>query len=110
MNMITAKEAREIAMEMAQDQDWYTPIHSNRNGLKCHYYQVNDHVCFEYWKKHEWEFTIEIPIDDVRSKAYYAVIFAMTAYMNTIDVTMTKLPALSAKCRAQLTSIDKAVA
>ena len=60
--MITAKEAREMAMDMAQDLDWYAPIHASRNGLKCHYYQVNDHVCFEYWKKHEWEFTIDDPL------------------------------------------------
>ena len=108
--MITSRMARESAMEMAQEQDWYAPINAGRIGMKRQYYQVNDYVCFEYWNKHEWEFTLGIPMDDERRQAYLAVIYALSAYMHTIDVTMTKLPALLAKCRALLTSIDKAVA
>ena len=108
--MITSRMARESAMEMAQEQDWYAPINIDRMGMKRHYYQVNDNVCFEYWDKHEWEFTLGIPMDDERRQPYLAVIYAMSAYMKTIDVTLTKVPALLAKCKAQLTSIDDAFA
>ena len=108
--MITSEMARKCAMEMAQDQAWYAPINMNRAFLKRRYFQVNDYVCFEYWDKHEWEFTLMVPVDDERHEAYFAVVSAMAAYMHTIDITMTKIPALLAKCRAQLTSIDKAVA
>ena len=106
--MITAKEAREMAMEMAQKQDWYAPINGGRVEMKCKYYQVNDYVCFEYWDKHEWEFTLGLPVDDERREAYFAVLVAMSAYMHTINVSLSKLPTLLAQCRAKLTSIDKA--
>ena len=105
--MITAKEAREIANEMAQKQDWYAPINAGRMGMKRKYYQVNDNVCFEYWDKHEWEFTIGIPMYEEKGKAYYEAICAMGAYMHTINVSLSKLPTLLAQCRAKLTSIDK---
>lgn len=108
--MITAKEAREIAMEMAQDQAWYAPINAGRMGIKRQYYQVNDYVCFEYWNKHEWEFTLGMEADDNRRQPYLAVICAMSAYMKTIDVTLTRVPALLAKCKAKFTSIDNAFA
>ena len=60
--MITAKEARKMAMEAQRRQAWYASINANRVGMKCHYYQVNDNVCFEYWNKHEWEFTMFFPL------------------------------------------------
>ncbi len=108
--MITAKEARKIAMEAQRRQAWYASINANRVGMMCHYYQVNDNVCFEYWNKHEWEFTLGMEADDGRRESYYAVICTMSAYMNTIDVTLTKIPALLAKCKAKFTSIDNAFA
>lgn len=108
--MITAKEANEMAMKMAQDQAWYAPIMDSRMGLKRKYYQVNDNVCFEYWDKHEWEFTIGIPLCEEKGKAYYDAIYAMSAYMHTINVSFSRLPALLAQCKAKLASIDKAFA
>ena len=108
--MITSEMARKAAMAMAQDQTWYAPINDSRMGLKCKYFQVNDNVCFEYWDKHEWEFTIGIPLCEEKGKAYYDAICAMGAYMHTINVSLSRLPALLAQCRAKLTSIDKAFA
>ncbi len=108
--MITSEMARECAMEMALDQEWYAPINAGRALMKRQYFQVNDNVCFEYWGKHEWEFTLDIKMDDERKEAYYAAIYAMSAYMHTINVSMTRIPALLAKCRAQLTTIDKTFA
>ncbi len=106
--MITAKEAREIAMEMAQDQAWYAPINAGRMGLKRQYFQVNDDVCLEYWGKHEWEFTINHEMEDKRFMAYHAVVtsIAMNVY-STGGISFSKIPSLVAKCKAQLKNVDK---
>ena len=108
--MITSEMARKAAMEMAQDQAWYAPINMDRMLMKRQYFQVNDYVCFEYWNKLEWEFTLGLPVDDDRREAYYAILVAMGAYMHTINVSLSRLPALLAQCRAKLTAIDKAFA
>ena len=106
--MITAKEARKIAMEARQRQEWYARINANRVGMKCHYYQVNDNVCFEYWNKHEWEFTLCGAMEQEKAEAYISVLVSMSHYMKTINVTLSKIPVLLAQCKAQLTSIDEA--
>lgn len=106
--MITAKEAREISMKAQQRQEWYAHINAGRMGMKCHYYQVNDNVCFEYWNKHEWEFTFYGAMEREKAKAYTSVVVSMTCHMKTIDVTLSKIPVLLAQCKAQLTSIDEA--
>ena len=110
--MITSEMARKSAMEMAQDQNWYAPINMGRVSMKRQYFQVNDYVCFEYWGKHEWEFTLDNAHEMGKEKwqAYYAVLVAMGAYMHTVDVNLSRLPTLLAKCKAQLTSVDQTFA
>ena len=109
--MITSEMARETAMEMAQTQAWYAPIEMRRVNMKRQYYQVNEHVCFEYWGKGEWEFTIvSKAMDEEKHQAYCWAIIEMNSYMKTINVSFSRIPALLGKCKAQLASIDKAFA
>ena len=107
--MITAKEAREIANEMAQKQDWYAPINAGRMGIKRQYFQVNDDVCLEYWGKHEWEFTINPEMEDEKYMVYHAVVTSIAMHVYSKGgISFSKIPALVAKCKAQLKTVDKA--
>ena len=93
-------------MEAQRRQAWYARINANRVGIKCHYYQVNDNVCFEYWNKHEWEFSLIGIMDDEMARRYTSVITAMAAYMHTINVSFSRIPALLSMCKARLQNVD----
>ena len=109
--MITSEMAREIAMEMAQEQDWYAPINDGRMGIKRQYFQVNDDVCLEYWGKHEWEFTINPDMEEEKHMAYYAVITSIAKHVHTAGgMSFSKIHSLVAKCKAQLASVDRTFA
>ena len=109
--MITSEMARETARKMAQAHAWYAPIEMGRVNMKRQYYQVNEHVCFEYWSKREWEFTIDSSeMNEEKHQAYYRAITEMSLYMKTINVSFSRIPALLGNCKAQLASIDKAFA
>ena len=105
--MITAKEAREITMDARRRQERFARINANRAGMKCHYYQVNDNVCFEYWNNNEWEFTLCGAMEQEKAEAYTSVLVSMSRYMKTINLTLSRIPVLLAQCKAKLTSIDE---
>lgn len=109
IKMMNSKTARKIAMEMAQNLDWYAPINNDRMTMKRQYFQVNNDVCLEYWGKHEWEFTINPEMEKGKFMAYHAVITSIAKHVySTGGISFSKIPSLIAKCKAQLKNVDKA--
>ena len=88
-----------FAAKLTADSNEYASICNNRSHMKCHTYKISDHITLDFWGKNEWEFTLGVPANDPNAKKYEACLYAMSAYLNRNNPTLSRLPRLVSYCK-----------
>ena len=94
--MTIAQKALAITKNFCEGSPWYTDVTAYRNKLRCHRYEIDENLYFEYWGPHEWEFTVCAPLDDPKRELYIKLAMGMAAYIHSICLTFSRLPSVIA--------------
>ena len=88
-----------FAVNLAADSKEYASICDTRSRMKCRSYKITDQITLDFWGKNEWEFTLGVPANDPNAKKYEACLYAMSAYLNRNNPTLSRLPRLVSYCK-----------
>ena len=108
--MITKNEIRNITKEWAEDCDDYAQICFNRPEWKHQYFVLDDHLYFEYWDVHEFEFTVYGDVSDKTYALYMMIAFELNLHANVIGLNKSKLSEFVKYCKARIASVSKKIA
>ena len=108
--MITKKEIRECTAEWCEDYPEYAAICSNRPEWKHRYFVLNDHLYFEYWDVHEFEFTIYGDLSDKDYMLYQVVAIELNFHANIFGLNESKLSEFVKYCKVRIASLSKKIA
>ncbi len=107
--MITKEEIRNITNEWAEDSDDYAQICLNRPEWKHQYFVLDDHLYFEYWDEHEYEFTVYGDVSNKMYDLYMMVAVELNFHANIIKLNERKLSEYVKYCKARIASVSKKV-
>lgn len=108
--MITKEEMRNITADWCEDNEDYAEIAKSRPEWKHQYFVIDDHLYFEYWDKHEFEFTIYDEMSDDIYDAYVLLATALNFHANMINLTKKNLAEFVDYCKMSVERMNKRIA
>ena len=87
----------------------YNTISENRRNMKSQVFEINELISFEFWNKHEWEFTLNNTNSADRAK-YTPCLLQMVSFMQSSKRNPKNLYPLIVVCKRIAEDYFKAVA
>ena len=104
--MLTREDINKINAECRMQSPAYNAIMSkNRPEKKHRVFIISDSIYFEFWKTHEWKFTVRPAASDIFRK-YMNLVHQMIRYADQINLDATKLPRFIAKVRKAVEALE----
>ncbi len=104
--MLTREDINKINAKWRMQSPAYNAIMSkNRPEKKHRVFIISDNIYFEFWKAHEWEFTVRPAASDIFRK-YMNLVRQMLIYADQINLDATKLPRYIAKVRKAVEALE----
>ena len=97
--MITAKEARAITESARKNIPNYEDIYQHRKNFDCFRFEINEHIYFEFWNEHEWEFTIHDVRSEEEAMMYNMFAVKMSMFFDTFGINRDNLFERMAMCQ-----------
>lgn len=98
----------QIDREFAEDSPFFAGLADYRSNLKLRRFTINEYVYFEYWGRHEWEFTFHDVPDERLSDAYFDLLMRIGKAYDRKGIRLSELKAFLAKCAVLLADIKLA--
>ena len=108
--MITKNEIRKCTADWCEYSEDYAEIAENRPEWKHQIFVLDDHLYFEFWDKHEFEFTIYGEMSDKAFKAYSAMAFMLNLHASMNEVAAKDVAEFVGYCKKELAQMSRKIA